>query len=141
MLARRNGMIALEDHIISPESSNILSKYPSFLKNKEAVDFLCGSLRPVIDGKVKPEQLKLIMEIELDRMEEEVHAPVNVLTKTADSMPGFGIVAAVLGIVITMATISGPIEHIGEKGCGSAGGNFSRNIISLWIFEPARRKT
>ena len=75
------------------------------------MEFLCGSLRPIIDGKIKPDQLRLLLDVEINRMEEEHYAPVNVLTKAADAMPGFGIVAAVLGIVITMASISGPIDR------------------------------
>ncbi|MGC8744136.1 MAG: flagellar motor stator protein MotA [Verrucomicrobiia bacterium] len=136
MIARRNGMIALEDHVVNPETSSILTKYPSFLKNKHAVEFLCGSLRPVIDGKVKPEQLKMLMEIEIERMEEEIHAPVNVLTRTADSMPGFGIVAAVLGIVLTMAAISGPIEQIGEKVAAALVGTFLGILMAYGYLNP-----
>lgn len=136
MVARRNGMIALEDHILNPESSSILSKYPSFLKHKHAVDFLCGSLRPVIDGKIKPEQLKILMEIEIERMEEEHHAPISVLTKAADSMPGFGIVAAVLGIVITMGAINGPIEQIGVKVAAALVGTFLGILLSYGFLNP-----
>lgn len=136
LLARRNGMIALEDHILNPYSSAILTKYPSFLRNKHAVEFLCGSLRPVIDGKIKPEQLKMLMEVELERMEEEHHAPVSVLTRTADAMPGFGIVAAVLGIVITMAAISGPIEEIGHKVAAALVGTFLGILLSYGFLNP-----
>src|SRR5437867_11972452 len=96
MLGRRNGMIALEDHVTNPQTSSIFTKYPTFLQNAQAVEMLCGGLRPIIDGKVKPDQLKLLLETELDSIEEEHHRPVDVLTKIADAMPGFGIVAAVL---------------------------------------------
>ena len=95
-----NGMVALEEHVMTPESSAIFGKYPTFLKNHHAIEFLCNGLRPIIDGKIKPDQLKLLLDIELDAMEEEHEKPVGVLTKAADAMPGFGIVAAVLGIVI-----------------------------------------
>ncbi len=105
MLGRRNGMIALEEHILDPKGSSIFKKYPRFSADKPAVEFLCGSLRPIIDGKIKPDQLRLLLDAELGKMEQENHAPVNVLAKAADAMPGFGIVAAVLGIVITMASI------------------------------------
>src|SRR6266496_47276 len=115
MLGRRNGMIALEEHVTNPDGSNIFNKYPTVSRNHHAIQFLCSGLRPIIDGKVKPDQLKALMEIELEAMEDEHHNPISVLTKAADAMPGFGIVAAVLGIVITMAAISGPIEEIGHK--------------------------
>src|SRR6185503_17205104 len=88
MLGRRNGMIALEEHVTNPHGSTIFNKYPSVSKNHHAIQFLCSGLRPIIDGKVKPDQLKMLMEIELDTMENEHHAPVNVLTKASDAMPG-----------------------------------------------------
>src|SRR5271169_862394 len=136
MLGRRNGMVALEEHVLNPETSTIFGKYPSFQKNHHAMDFLCGGLRPIIDGKIKPDQLKLLLEIELDAMEEEHEKPVGVLTKSADAMPGFGIVAAVLGIVITMASIAGPIEQIGEKVAAALVGTFLGIFLSYGFMNP-----
>jgi chemotaxis protein MotA len=136
MLGRRNGMIALEEHVTSPASSSIFVKYPSFLNDSHAVALLCGGLRPIIDGKVKPDQLKLLLEIELDSIEEEHHRPIEVLTKTADAMPGFGIVAAVLGIVITMASIAGPIEQIGHHVAAALVGTFLGILISYGFLNP-----
>src|SRR5690242_6391936 len=124
MLGRRNGMVALEEHVMNPETSSIFTKYPGFMKNHHAVALLCGGLRPIIDGKVKPDQLKLLLEIELDALDDEHHKPIDVLTKTADAMPGFGIVAAVLGIVVTMSSISGPIEQIGHHVAAALVGTF-----------------
>ena len=135
-LGRRNGMIALEDHISNPQSSSIFAKYPSFIKNEHAVELLCGGLRPIIDGKVKPDQLKLLLETELATIEEEHHKPVDVLTKAADAMPGFGIVAAVLGIVITMASISGPVELIGEHVAAALVGTFLGILVSYGYLGP-----
>ena len=136
MVGRRNGMIALEEHVSTPESSSILKKYPGLLANRHALEFLCGGLRPLIDGKIKPEQLRTLMEIELERMDDEHHAPVSVLTKAADAMPGFGIVAAVLGIVITMGAIAGPIEQIGEKVAAALVGTFLGIFLSYGFMNP-----
>ena len=136
MLGRRNGMIALEEHVLDPQSSSIFKKYPLFFGNKGAVEFLCGSLRPIIDGKIKPDQLRLLLDAELDQMEAEHHAPVSVLTKSADAMPGFGIVAAVLGIVITMASIAGPVEQIGEKVAAALVGTFLGIFLSYGFMNP-----
>jgi chemotaxis protein MotA len=136
MLGRRNGMVALEEHVLNPESSSIFTKYPEFLKNPHAVALLCGGLRPIIDGKVKPDQLKLLLEIELDAMDDEHHKPIDVLTKTADAMPGFGIVAAVLGIVVTMGSISGPIEQIGHHVAAALVGTFLGILISYGFLNP-----
>jgi chemotaxis protein MotA len=136
LLGRRNGMIALEEHVMNPKTSSIFSKYPTFLHNHHAVEFLCNGLRPIIDGKIKPDQLKMLMEAEMESMEEEHHAPISVLSKTADAMPGFGIVAAVLGIVITMASISGPIEKIGEHVAAALVGTFLGIFISYGFLNP-----
>lgn len=136
MLGRRNGMIALEDHVMSPQTSSIFTKYPGFLNNHHAVELLCGGLRPIIDGKVKPDQLKLLLETELEAMDEEHHKPVDVLTKTADAMPGFGIVAAVLGIVVTMGSIAGPIEEIGHHVAAALVGTFLGILISYGFLNP-----
>ena len=136
ILGRRNGMTAVEEHIMDPFTSTLFGKYPSFLANKTAVELLVGGLRPIVDGKVKPDQLKALMEVELDMMDDEHHKPVNVLTKTADAMPGFGIVAAVLGIVITMASIAGPIDMIGEHVAAALVGTFLGILISYGYLNP-----
>ncbi len=136
MLGRRNGMVALEEHVMNPGSSSIFTKYPTFAKNHHAVDLLCGALRPIIDGKVKPDQLDSLIQIELDTMEEEHHQPVSVLTKAADAMPGFGIVAAVLGIVITMASIGGPPDAIGHHVAAALVGTFLGILVSYGFLNP-----
>jgi chemotaxis protein MotA len=136
LLGRRNGLIALEEHLTSPSTSAIFRRYHTVLQNRPAVEFLCGALRPVIDGRVKPDQLRQLLEADLDRMEEENHAPINVLTRAADAMPGFGIVAAVLGIVITMASISGPIEQIGTKVAAALVGTFLGIFLGYGFLSP-----
>lgn len=136
LLGRRNGMIALEEHVLDPKTSSIFKKYPRFMANHHAVEFLCGSLRPIIDGKIKPDQLRLLLDAEMDRQEIEHHSPVSVLQKTADAMPGFGIVAAVLGIVITMASISGPVEKIGEHVAAALVGTFLGILLAYGFMGP-----
>lgn len=136
LLGRRNGMIALEEHVMNPKNSSIFTKYPSFLNNHHALEFLCNGLKPIIDGKIKPDQLKLLLDVELESAADEHHAPVDVLTKTADAMPGFGIVAAVLGIVVTMAAINGPIEEIGHKVGAALVGTFLGILLSYGYLNP-----
>lgn len=135
-LARYNGLLALEPHLANPNESSILSKYPTILKNHHAEQFICSSLTLVVDGSVTPEQLPELMETELKAMEEEHHAPLNVLTKTADGLPGFGIVAAVMGIVITMGSIDGPVEEIGHKVGAALVGTFLGILLSYGFFAP-----
>jgi chemotaxis protein MotA len=136
LLGRRNGLIALEEHLTGPLQSAIFQRYPGVAGNEAALEFLCGALRPVIDGRVKPDQLRHLLETDLERMEEESHAPTGVLTRAADAMPGFGIVAAVLGIVITMASIAGPIEQIGEKVAAALVGTFLGIFIGYGFLNP-----
>jgi chemotaxis protein MotA len=136
LIGRRNGMIALEEHVLDPANSSLFKKYPIFSNNQEAVQFLCGSLRPIIDGKIKPDQLRLLLDTEIEQIEIESHAPINVLAKTADSMPGFGIVAAVLGIIITMASISGPVEEIGIEVAAALVGTFLGILLAYGFLNP-----
>ncbi len=136
LIGRRNGMIALEEHVLDPMNSAILKRYPLFSGNSHAVEFLCGSLRPIIDGKIKPDQLRVLLDVEIDRMETEQHAPVSVLTKTSDAMPGFGIVAAVLGIIVTMASISGAVETVGEHVAAALVGTFLGILLAYGFLGP-----
>ena len=129
-------MIALEEHVLEPEKSSVFKKYPRFSGNRHAVEFLCGALRPIIDGKIKPDQLRLLLDAEIDRMEIEHHAPVSVLQKTGDAMPGFGIVAAVLGIVITMASIGGAVEDIGTHVAAALVGTFLGILLAYGFMGP-----
>ncbi len=136
LLGRRNGMIALEEHVSNPHTSSIFTKYASFLGDERAVRLLCDGLRPIIDGKVKPDQLRILLETELETMEEDHHKPVNVLNRVGDSLPGFGIVAAVLGIVITMGSISGPIEQIGHHVAAALVGTFLGVLMAYGFVNP-----
>jgi len=124
MLSRRNGLIALDEHVGSPKDSAIFTRYPTFLKEKEHVDFLVNALRPLIDGKIKPEQLHGVLEEQLDAMEEEAGAGIGVMNLVGDSLPGIGIVAAVLGIINTMSAIAEGPEKVGEKVAAALTGTF-----------------
>ena len=136
MMGRRNGLIALEEHVMDPENSALFKKYPSVLNHHERLQFLCNGLKPVIDGKIKPDQLRLLLDAEINRLEIEHHAPVSVLQKTGDSMPGFGIVAAVLGIVITMASIGGAVEDIGTHVAAALVGTFLGILLAYGFMGP-----
>ena len=136
VLGRRNGMVALEEHVMAPQSSTIFQRYPQFARNTVAMEFLCGGLKPIIDGRIKPDQLHHLLMVELERVEQEAYAPVGVLVRTADAMPGFGIVAAVLGIAVTMQAIAGPIETIGEKVAAALVGTFLGIFIAYGFLSP-----
>jgi chemotaxis protein MotA len=114
MVGRRNGLIALEGHVVEPGNSTIFQKYPSVTGNEERRQFLCNGLKPVIDGKIKPDQLESLMNAELEAKVEEYDHPVHLLQLVGDSLPGIGIVAAVLGIINTMSAISEGPSAVGE---------------------------
>lgn len=138
--ARKDGLLALEPHIADPENSAIFGKYPKLKADHHATEFIKGAFSPIIDGSVKPEELGGLLDIELHAMEEEHHAPVVALTKTADGLPGFGIVAAVLGIVVTMEHISGPVEEVGHHVGAALVGTMLGILLSYGFFAPLAAK-
>lgn len=124
MTGKKSGLIALDEHVSAPESSSIFQKYPRFLNSKPRMEFLCNGLKPIIDGKIKPDQLQPLLEAEIKAREEEAHGPITVLTLVGDSLPGIGIIAAVLGIINTMAAIADGPEAVGEKVAAALTGTF-----------------
>jgi chemotaxis protein MotA len=135
-LARRDGLMALESHLSSPHESKIFQKYPRVAGNHHVTEFICGAFTLIVEGTVKADQLPGMLESEIKAMEEEHHAPLSVLQKTADGLPGFGIVAAVLGIVITMGAINGPVDEIGEKVGAALVGTFLGILMSYGFLGP-----
>lgn len=136
VLGRRNGMIALEEHVMNPSGSSLFKKYPSFYQNHAAVEFFCDGLRPIVDGRIKPDQLEPLMDKSLGTLEHEKHAPPMVLNKIADALPGFGIVAAVLGIVITMSHIGGDVSQVGGHIAAALTGTFLGVFLCYGIVGP-----
>lgn len=122
--ARRGGLIAIEDDVMSPKESPILSKYPSFINDPERLEFLTNSLKPVIDGRLKPEQLGGLLHADFEAKEEDAVQPVHILNLVGDSLPGIGIVAAVMGIINTMAAIAMGPEKVGQKVAAALVGTF-----------------
>jgi chemotaxis protein MotA len=136
MLARRSGITALEDHVHDPAQSTLFQKYPTFGKDPHRAAFLCAGLKPLIDGRIKPEQVGELYEHEVDVMEEEAGGPVHVLNLVGDSLPGIGIVAAVLGIINTMASIADGPEAVGEKVAAALTGTFLGILGAYGFINP-----
>lgn len=124
MLSRKEGLMILEDHLSDPQNSDIFKNYPTFLQNEEAVDFLVDALRPLVDGRIKPEQLKPVLDRQIASQKEEAHKPVAVLALVGDSFPGIGICAAVLGIILTMGSVAEGAEVVGKKVAAALTGTF-----------------
>lgn len=114
--SRREGMMSIEVDIEEPAESPIFSKYPAILKDKHMTEFVCDYLRIMSTGNMAPHELEALFDVEISSLTEELLEPSHAATRVSDALPGFGIVAAVLGIVITMS-ILGDAEksEIGEK--------------------------
>lgn len=110
---RREGLMAIEGDIEEPETSPIFANYPSILKEHQIVEFICDYLRIMVAGNMAPHELESLMEQELEGHHLEGAVIPGAIQNAADGLPGFGIVAAVLGIIITMSKIGGPPEEIG----------------------------
>lgn len=136
MVGRRNGLIALEEHVMDPNKSAIFAKYPSVTSNHERLEFLINGLKPVIDGKIKPDQLEDLMTAELDSKATEAEHPLHVLQLVADSLPAIGIVAAVLGIINTMSAIAEGPEAVGEKVAAALTGTLLGIFIAYGFVSP-----
>lgn len=136
MVGRRNGLIALEEHVMDPQKSSLFQRYPSVLKHPERLEFLCNGLKPVIDGKIKPDQLEALMRAELDAKEAEAEHPVHILQLVGDSLPGIGIVAAVLGIINTMSAISEGPEMVGQKVAAALTGTLLGIFVAYGFVNP-----
>jgi chemotaxis protein MotA len=135
-VARRDGLLALDPHVNSPHDSAIISKYPTLAKNHHNLAFFTSCLGLTLNSSMESKVFSSFVDAELNAIHEEHHAPISVLQKTADALPGFGIVAAVLGIVITMGAINGPVEEIGHKVGAALVGTFLGILMSYGMFAP-----
>lgn len=134
--ARKHGAAKLETDVEEPEKSQVFSKYPRFLSNHHALHFVCDTLRMYITGGVGSFELDQMMELDMEVHHHEANAPVAALTTVADSLPGLGIVAAVLGVVITMGALGGPPEEIGHKVAAALVGTFLGILLCYGLFGP-----
>ncbi len=134
--ARKSGTAKLEEDIDKPDKSQIFSKYPKFLKDHHAVAFLCDTLRMAVTGGVDVMEIDSMMEVDLEVHHSESAQPVAGLTTMADALPGLGIVAAVLGVCITMGSLGGPKEEIGHKVASALVGTFLGILMCYGLFGP-----
>jgi chemotaxis protein MotA len=135
-LARKAGTAKLEEEVDNPSKGQVFSKYPKFLKSHHALAFFCDTLRTAVSGGVEPFDIDTMMEVDLEVHHRESHEPVGALSTMADSLPGLGIVAAVLGVVITMGALGGPKEEIGHKVASALVGTFLGILLCYGIFGP-----
>jgi chemotaxis protein MotA len=134
--ARREGMMVLEADSDAPDKSVVFSKYPNFLKDHHALHFVCDSIRMASSGSIEPFDADQMMELDMDVHHHSATQPVAALSTMADSLPGLGIVAAVLGVVITMGALGGPPEEIGRKVAAALVGTFLGILLCYGLVGP-----
>ncbi len=133
---RKEGLVAIEGDVEKPDESAVFKKYPDFLKDRHVQSFLCDTLRMAITGGVEPFDMDQMMELDMEVHHHETMAPIQALTTVADALPGLGIVAAVLGVVITMGALGGPPEEIGKKVAAALVGTFLGILMCYGVVGP-----
>lgn len=133
--ARREGVMAMEADVEDPGKSPIFSKNQAFLKDHHVRDFVCDTLRMAITG-TDAFELDQLLELDMEVHHHEANRPVTALSTMADSLPGLGIVAAVLGVVITMGSLGGPPEEIGHKVAAALVGTFLGILLCYGLIGP-----
>ncbi|HTV78436.1 MAG TPA: flagellar motor stator protein MotA [Steroidobacteraceae bacterium] len=135
--ARKEGMLAIESHIDDPHASSLFSQYPRILADHHMTDFMTDCLRLMIGGNLDPHELESLLETELETHHHEAAEPAHAMQKVSDALPGFGIVAAVLGIVSTMASIAGAdTATIGEHVGAALVGTFLGILVAYGFVGP-----
>ena len=132
--ARREGFMSLEEHVENPTNSPLFANYPKVMADHHLLDFITDCLRLMIGSNIEPHELEPLLELE--KHHHEVMAPSHALTKVADGLPGFGIVAAVLGIVITMGSIGGDIAEVGAHVAAALVGTFLGILLAYGFIGP-----
>jgi chemotaxis protein MotA len=137
---KSKGVIALESHIENPKESTIFSRFPKIMKDHFGVDFICDTLRMMTMNLEDPHQVEDAMEKQLEKHHHEALAPAGALTALADGLPALGIVAAVLGVIKTMGSISEPPEVLGGMIGGALVGTFLGVFLAYGIVAPMAQR-
>lgn len=135
-MARRDGLVGIESHIENPEASDLFGKYPGFAKHHHAVAFLADTMKVMLTGTVEDHHLSEILELDLEQFHEEAMIVPQAVARVGDAMPGFGIVAAVLGVIITMGKIGGEAAAIGQSVAAALVGTFLGVLLAYGVVGP-----
>ena len=133
---RAGGIMQIEADVENPANSPLFVNHPEFLRDHETRDFVCDSLRMLVIGVTSPHELNELMDLDIDIQRRGRHEPVNALSAVAEALPGLGIVAAVLGVVITMEAIGGAPETIGQKVAAALVGTFLGILLCYGVVGP-----
>ncbi len=135
-LARREGLLALESHVQTPEQSSIFSKYPLVSGKPQVLKFLTDNLKIVVVGGTNPADLETLMDTDIETTAEENATPQQLINNTADALPALGIIAAVMGIIKTMASIAEGPEVVGTKVAAALVGTFLGVLFAYGFVGP-----
>lgn len=135
-LVQAKGVLALEAHIEDPANSEIIQRFPTFARNHHAVEFMCDYLRMVTLGTRVVHEMEALMDEELETHHQEGQRLVSAIQALADGTPALGIVAAVLGVINTMGSISAPPAELGHMIGGALVGTFLGVLCSYGFFGP-----
>ena len=138
-VARKEGLLGLEGHIEHPETSDIIKNYPSFTGNTHAASFFCDTMKVILTGAVGPHDLAEMMEIDVETAHQEQRIPEDAMHTVGDAMPGFGIVAAVLGVIVTMGRMDQGPKVIGQSVAAALVGTFLGVLLGYGLFSPLAR--
>jgi len=133
---RKEGLISVESDIETPANSAIFQKYPTVLANHHALSFICDNLKVIITANIPPHELDNLMDIEIDTHHHEALIASHSISKVADGLPALGIVAAVLGVVLTMGKISEPPAVLGHSIGAALVGTFLGVLLSYGFVGP-----
>lgn len=134
--ARKEGLMALEAHVEEPENSDVFNKFPKILKDHSALDFITDYLRMIVGGNMNAMELENLMDAELDNHHHTAELPGSAVVTMGDGLPGFGIVAAVLGVIITMGSIGGSAEELGLHIAAALVGTFLGILLAYGFVAP-----
>jgi chemotaxis protein MotA len=134
--ARKEGLAGIETDIEEPTKSPVFAKYPNFVGDHHVRDFVCDTLRMAVTGGASAFDLDQMMEQDMDVHHAGESLVVSSLSTVADSLPGLGIVAAVLGVVVTMSALGGPPEELGRKVAAALVGTFLGILLCYGVVGP-----
>lgn len=134
--SKKGGLLSIEEDVNNPMSSSLFTKYPIFIKNHHAVEFFCDAMKMLVNGACEPEELEIMLESELETHHDENAIVPTLINRCSDAMPGLGIVAAVLGIVVTMQHLDGPPAELGHHVGAALVGTFLGLLLSYGMLAP-----
>ena len=135
-LGRGSGLTDLETHVEQPDDSLAFQAHPSILEDREATDFICDSFRIMISAGLNADKVERLMGLDMDIQRSGRQQPLRTLTNLADALPGLGIIAAVLGVVVTMQALNGPAADIGQKVAAALVGTFLGILLCYGVISP-----